>query len=317
MKTDRVFLYAIGISVLVHLVAIGIIGRGSGLSFAGASMLPVPRAISVDLVASPDDALKPPVVAPQPESTPDKTPAPNSFVPPNTQSRFPTPAPTPATVTPAHGNPGGPINVGSPSSQGSIPGNFGNGQTTPGRVPNSDTGLGNGSGSDAGTGTPEPPKNHVEGSGSVPVPVPTPTPRLLSVKVCNESGMVPGLYCKQTRIGSFIEGKQPTRTCNRCKAPEPPPHVSRVADRANPELIRDPRITVPGSVDEGLSLTVEVEYTVNADGDVTNVQVTRSSGIRALDRAIVSAASGLKYKPAVQDGIPRGVKMTRTYKINT
>jgi len=314
MKTDRVFLYAIGISVLVHLVAIGIIGRGSGLSLAGAAILPVPRAINVDLVASPDDALKPPVVAPRPESTPDKTPAPNPFVPSNLRPGAPTPAPTAS--NPTHGNPlaGGPIDVGTPSSQGDIPG-LDNGTTTPGVVPNPGPGRGNGSGVNSGTGTPEPPKNPVV--VPVPVPVPTPTPRMLSVKVCDESGMLPGPYCKQTRIGSFIEGAQPTRICNQCKAPEPPPHVSRLADRALPELLKDTRITVPSSVDEGLSLTVEVEYTVNADGDVTNVQVTRSSGIRALDRAIVSAASGLKYKPAVQDGIPRGVKMTRTYKINT
>ena len=109
---------------------------------------------------------------------------------------------------------------------------------------------------------------------------------------------------------------QPTRTCDRCKAPEPVYH-SRVADRALPELSRDTRISVPSSIDEGLSFTVEIEYTVTADGNVTNVQVTRSSGIRALDRAIISAASGLKSKPAVQDNIPRSVKMTRTYKINT
>ncbi len=304
MKTDRVFLSAIGISVLVHLAAIGIIGRGSGLSFAGAAMVPVPRAISVDLVASPDDALKPP---------PDKTPAPNPFVPSNLRPGAPTPAPTAS--NPTHGNPlaGGPIDVGTPSSQGDIHGRFGNGNTTPGVVPNPGPGRGNGSGTEPGTGTPEPPKDPI----IIPVPIPTPTPRMLSVKVCDESGMLPGPYCKQTRIGSFLEGAQPTRICNQCKAPEPPPHVSRLADRANPELTRDTRITIPGSVDEGLSLTVEIEYTVNADGDVTGVQVTRSSGIRALDRAIVSAASGLKYKPAVQDGIPRGVKMTRTYKINT
>jgi TonB family protein len=70
-------------------------------------------------------------------------------------------------------------------------------------------------------------------------------------------------------------------------------------------------------VDEGLSLSVQVEYTVTASGDVTGVQVTRSSGVNAVDKACVSAASGLKYKPAVQDGIARSVKMSRTYRINT
>jgi TonB family protein len=61
-------------------------------------------------------------------------------------------------------------------------------------------------------------------------------------------------------------------------------------------------------VEEGLSLTVVLEYTVTADGDVTGVQVSKSSGNRALDRAVSSAASSLKYKPAVQDGVSRAVR---------
>jgi len=208
--------------------------------------------------------------------------------------------------------------MGSTSPQGDIPGNLMGGHTPVGHVPGSDNGLGKGSGNSPGTGTSDPPKNVGQGPGITPAPVPyvpKPVPRMLSVRVCDESGLLPGPYCKSTHTGSFLEGAQPTRTCDRCKAPEP--FHSSVADRALPELSRDTRISVPSSIDEGLSLTVEIEYTVTADGDVTNIQVTRSSGIRALDRAIISAASGLKYKPAVQDNVPRGVKMTRTYKINT
>lgn len=338
MKKDRVFVYAIAISVLAHLVAIGIIGRNSGSNLATAAVPQAPRTINVDLIANPDDALKPPAPVqparpvPQPVQTPTYTPAPNRIPQLNTPAyTAPTPSnPVPNIITPSirptttsqpPGNPGGKINIGSTSAQGDIPGNWSGGHTPSGYVPGGDNGVGTGSGSKPGTGTPEPPKNVAEGPNTRPAPapvVPKPTPRMLSVKVCDESGLLPGPNCKRTHASSFLEGVEPTRTCNQCKAPVPEPvHVNRVADRANPELSRDTRISVPNSVDEGQSLTIEVEYTVTADGDVSNVQVTRSSGIRALDRAIVSAASGLKYKPAVQNGIPRGVKMTRTYKINT
>jgi protein TonB len=76
-------------------------------------------------------------------------------------------------------------------------------------------------------------------------------------------------------------------------------------------------VSIPSSIPEGLTLRVEIQYTVTADGDVTDITVVRSSGYKALDNAIVSAASRMKYKPAVQDGIPRSVKRVRTYTVNT
>jgi protein TonB len=62
---------------------------------------------------------------------------------------------------------------------------------------------------------------------------------------------------------------------------------------------------------------VVIEYTVAADGNVEDIKITKSSGYKALDRAVVDSASQLKYKPAIQDGVPRSVKKTRTYTINT
>ena len=125
--------------------------------------------------------------------------------------------------------------------------------------------------------------------------------------------MLPGEHCKNTRMESFIDGRQPGRKCNQCIAE----HKSRLADQEKPSILRDSQVSVPGSVEEGLSLVVEVSYTVTAEGSVTGVDVVKSSGNRAVDRAVVSAASDLKYKPAVQDGVPRSVKMTRTYRIKT
>ena len=64
-------------------------------------------------------------------------------------------------------------------------------------------------------------------------------------------------------------------------------------------------------------MSVKVEFTVTADGDVSDVEVVKSSGNRAIDRAVSSAAARRKYKPAVQDGVARNVKVSVTYKINT
>ena len=68
---------------------------------------------------------------------------------------------------------------------------------------------------------------------------------------------------------------------------------------------------------KGLNVSVGVEYTVTANGDVSGVEVVKSSGDRSIDRAVVSAAGRCRYKPAVQDGVARSVKVRRTYQFKT
>lgn len=323
---DRVLTYAIAISVLLHVAAVGVIGRTSVARLNNAApQAHASRLINVDLVNSPDDALKPPPkpvvpeAKPEPEVMPDRT----RPMPPTANVR-PQPSPVPprpvtsyqgaqpnGTGTHAPGNPGGKLNIGSTSAHGDLSGNWSGGRTPSGWVPGNDNSQGKGSGNSAGVGTPEPVKNATEGPSMHASP-PPPTPKTVSVRICEDSGMLAGEHCKRTRTESFIEGNQPTRICDRCKAP----HISRLADQAKPVLIKDCALAT-GSLDEGLSVSVSVEYTVTADGDVTGVSITRSSGNRATDQAAVRATSRLKYKPAVQDGVPRSVKMTRTYQINT
>jgi TonB family protein len=111
-----------------------------------------------------------------------------------------------------------------------------------------------------------------------------------------------------------VEGKQPSRTCDKCQ----PEHKSRLADRTEPQLIRDPsEPSVPSSIPEGLTLRVEVQYTVTEDGDVTDVRIIKSSGYKALDHRVTQSVSGRKYKPAVQDGVARRVKVIQPYKFKT
>ena len=136
---------------------------------------------------------------------------------------------------------------------------------------------------------------------------------MVEVTVCAVSGLRPGRYCERKETKTFREGNTPDATCGVCKEPE---HQNRQADRAEPELIKDSKVDVPQSVlDEGIDASVKIRYTVDTDGGVSDVKVTDSSGNRELDRAVVDAARKMKYKPAVQDGVPRAVKKTRTYRI--
>ncbi|MGZ3440219.1 MAG: energy transducer TonB, partial [Polyangia bacterium] len=53
----------------------------------------------------------------------------------------------------------------------------------------------------------------------------------------------------------------------------------------------------------GVSGTVGLELTVDADGNVTDVKVTRAAGF-GFDESAVAAARQLKFRPAVHDGKP-------------
>ena len=315
---DRVLTYAIAISIVAHLGAAVVIGRTSAARLSAAPPALAPRYIKVDLIDlaakhAPKPSEAPRVSLPKPLPPPPPSgPAPDH---PN-YAATPNPAPTapvhtgsPRLTAPAYvaGNPGGKLNIGSTSPGGDLPGNWGGGKTPPGWVPGPDEGVGKGPGRNPGEGTPDPPKHANDN------PAPPPQPAMVSVRICSDSGLLPGPNCKQMRTEQFVEGKQPGRTCEKCQ----PDHKSRLADRAEPQLTRDSRPSVPSSIPEGLTLRVEIRYTVTADGDVTGVEVINSSGYKALDRAVVRSASQLKYKPAVQDGVARSVKRTRAYTINT
>lgn len=340
---DKRLLYAVIASLAAHLCAVCVMSRMPARSDASAIHANSARMLAVDFVGSPEDNKPAPVVrtkaayiAPQVDRqiSQNYTPADNNVQPSNSYSPG-TSAPTlhrlpqvagvrrsgprsfSSTTTRPAGNPGGRLNIGSTSANGDL-GGFGGGRTPVGWVSGSDSGHGIGSGSGEGVGTPEPPRHAVEGPSPrpEPAPAPPPAPRTITIRVCSKSGLLPGRYCESTRSETFIEGREPRRTCDECKAPEPE-HKSRLADQEKPLLVRDAKPSIPSSVEEGLSVEVEVEYTVTTDGDVSGVHVSRSSGERAIDRAVVRATENLKYKPAVQDGVPRSVKMTRTYRVRT
>ena len=325
MRDSRVLTYALGISVAAHLAAICIIGGTSAarLNTATATAAALPRLIKVDLVDEPKAPARQPATVPSfLKPTPEQHPASNTILPMPDAPTADVSNPLPTRVLNPHsaastnrvpGNPGGRLNIGALSSHGDLAGNWTGGKTPTGWVPGADEGHGKGSGSGVGVGTPDPPKHADEGPGTRPAPAPA-APRTVSVRICAVSGMLAGENCKETRTESFVEGHEPGHACDRCKPPE---HHSRLADRFEPVLVSDSRPSIPSSVEEGLNVRVEVGYTVTADGDVSGVEIIKSSGNKLVDRAVVNAAQRLKYKPAVQDGVARGVKKTRTYFINT
>lgn len=329
---DRVLTYAIVISVVVHFAVAVVVGQSFASRLQRAPEISKPMFVNVDLI---DDSKPLPAKAvkvnmpvrnkpisenrdTQPVNTPLRY-KPNDYQPDKINPRHYSDGTQPARVSSNHipGNPGGRLNVGSASSQGDLAGDWDGGRTSVGWVPGDDKGRGKGSGSGEGVGAPEPPRHIDDGPRKEPPPVPviSPPPAKVSVKVCSVSGLLPGKYCERTKTEVYIEGQQSTSYCNQCKAPEPV-HISRLADRANAELIKDADVDIR-SLEEGLRVSVVILYTVKEDGSVADVEITKSSGIKAVDRAVLKVAQKMKYKPAVQDGIARSTKKTRTYNINT
>jgi protein TonB len=134
----------------------------------------------------------------------------------------------------------------------------------------------------------------------------------VTLRVCKRSGLRAGKYCEDNTERGFLESDAPAGRCAACKpAPE---HVNRVADRAEPEVVREVQPDYPEELrEQGVQGTVTVRYTVDENGKVTGVSVERSSGNDALDDAAVRAIRRYRYRPAQQDGKPRAVQMRRPF----
>lgn len=343
---DKALTYAVVVSIVAHLAAVAVIGRTSAARLnASPAAAPVQRMMRVELVRDPDGKPEPAVIKvarpvhPQSEPRVDEQRAPKPPPEPRSVSRpRPLQQPTRAYGTrsavqpasspsrPTHvprtnsGDPGGKLSMGSTSAHGDLGGNWDGGKTPLGWVAGSDSGKGAGSGMGSGIGTPEPPKHADPGPGTRPAPTPPPpppppAPKMVSVRVCEVSGMLASKYCQKTDVRTFAEGREPSSTCTKCNAPEPV-HINRHADSREAKLIRDCKIRLDG-LDEGLDVSVTIGFTVGEDGSVTGVSVIKSSGDRKADRAAVNAVSGRKYEPAMQNGEPRSEKRTVKITIRT
>lgn len=333
MSRDRIKI-AIAVSLAVHLGLLCLMGATSAARPIDVEQL---RVVKVDLVKEPDNIPAPTPDKPKPERVDTPKPPPDAHVPPiqnmRTAPQPPKPFPKPSAARPAPrdqkprpvsvassrlpGDPGGALNTGTPSPRGEDLGHMETGSTPVGWVPSPTGGRGSGSGTGQGVGRPDPVPDAVPGPGREPAPPPPPPPpppEMINVMVCQVSGDRPNPNCEKTVKRSFVEGRQPRKTCDVCK-PQPK-HESRLAAVQDAQLMKDVPVVLPDSVREtGINTSVTVAYTIDADGNVKDVTVTKSSGNAAVDRAVLSAAGKLKYKPAMQDGIPRSVKAQRTYRI--
>lgn len=325
---NKLLVYAIAGSITVHLVLLGFIGKTSAAKPIAVDQLKI---VQVDLVKTHEEVAVRPSEPEPPKPRVESAQPDMPYIPPPSKMVMYDNRPKPrlqhqprqgnthknngktAETRPA-GDPGGPL-AGITAPKGEDLGYVPEGRTPVGWAPGADYGRGKGSGSGAGVGRPDPVPEARPGTGLTPAPDPPapPQPRMVNVTVCMVSGMLPGQHCGRKAIRSYREGSEPDRRCSVCKAPEPV-HVSRLADRTEPELIKDSEPKIP-EIDEPGDYSVRISYTVNTDGSVSSVEVVESSGIRAIDNAIKAAASKMRYKPAVQDGQPRSVKISRKYRV--
>lgn len=88
-------------------------------------------------------------------------------------------------------------------------------------------------------------------------------------------------------------------------APPPPPaDVAATYDISYKNAHMPPY--PPMAVRQGQQGEVILDVTINAQGEVIDVKVERSSGFRILDRAAAEAARGWKFNPGVKNGKPVG-----------
>ena len=63
----------------------------------------------------------------------------------------------------------------------------------------------------------------------------------------------------------------------------------------------------PGVVAEDSALSLAMQLTVNPDGTIGKLELVRGSGVPAYDQAVLAAAAGCIYIPALHDGKPVAV----------
>jgi TonB family protein len=171
-----------------------------------------------------------------------------------------------------------------------------------------------------GRGSPEPPPDPVKSSDPGPQAAapphhddPPPQARV-ALRICKRSGLIAGDYCPETAERDFLKNDAPAGRCKTCERPTPE-HVNRLATVSEPVLLgKEPVPDYPEELrEQGVQGTVTVRYTVDENGKVTDVSVSRSSGSDALDGAAIRAIHRFRYRPAEQNGQPRPFQKTKRF----
>ena len=187
----------------------------------------------------------------------------------------------PANAEPGGGGGGGPVDIGSPSERGDLPGGP-SGGTPGGQVPGTGAGSGSGVGPGTGSGT---------GGGS---------------------GAGTG-----TGVGSGVGPGAGEAGAGDAGTPGSGGFTSRVADRLEPEVIWKGALEYPeAAIADGREGVVRMQVLVTETGQVAEVRVVSSSGDRRLDAAAEEWVSRWRYRPAIQDGKPRRVHTRATVRFD-
>lgn len=88
-------------------------------------------------------------------------------------------------------------------------------------------------------------------------------------------------------------------------APPPPPADVQASVDISYKDRHPPQYPIQAAR-EGHQGEVILDVTINAQGEVTNVTVEKSSGYRELDRAAVDAARKWRFNPGMHGGKPTG-----------
>ncbi|MDC4471135.1 TonB family protein [Acinetobacter baumannii] len=96
--------------------------------------------------------------------------------------------------------------------------------------------------------------------------------------------------------------------------PAPDPSPKRVSiGGSGVQWSRSPRLTVSPKDLQGEARSVVVLIEADEKGKITNVRVTRSSGIPSLDDKVVRAVRSAKFKPYMENGVAYPIKAEQPF----
>ena len=104
------------------------------------------------------------------------------------------------------------------------------------------------------------------------------------------------------------QSAQPTAPIS--TAPEPAPLPPKILPSSAVGYLVEPKLAYPpASLELGESGMATLEVLVDEQGRVKDVSVNKSSGYPRLDRAAVTAMRSARFKPYVENGVPRSVRV--------
>jgi periplasmic protein TonB len=103
-------------------------------------------------------------------------------------------------------------------------------------------------------------------------------------------------------------------------SPDPGPDAGTPAvtepDR-DPVKMNDPAQEYPSSAyEEGVEGASRVSFVINAEGAVEDAQISQSSGDSRLDQAAVDYVNRLRFRPAIRNGQPTAVRVSRNVRFS-